>query len=199
MQCIERYPGRLLACISAPAAEPVTLVDAKDYLRVDGSDDDDFITGLIAAARASAEEHMRRSLITQSWKLAFDWPPAAVAREGWYFLGYDRASCPLPRGPVQSVTSVTAYDDAGNATVLDAALYRLNTAKDALVFTQSVLATRVEIVYVTGYGASASAVPQPIIYALLAHIGALYDARGAGEGMPPQAVALYAPYREVLL
>ncbi len=200
MHCIERYPGRLLTCVAAPAVEPVLLADAKAYLRVDVDGDDVFISGLIVAARQAAEEHMRRSLISQTWTLAFDWPPGAVTRGGWYFLGYERAACPLPKGPVQSVVSVTAYDAANNATVVDAALYQLTTAKDALVLVQSLAASRVEIAYVTGYGASASAVPKPIIYGILAHVGMLYDARGsAGVGLPPPSLALYAPYREVML
>src|SRR5579884_3684274 len=69
---LQYYPSRLLVRTAEPASEPVALADAKNYLRVDITNDDTLVTGLITAARAHAEEFMRRSLITQTWKLAYD-------------------------------------------------------------------------------------------------------------------------------
>lgn len=45
--------------------EPVSLQDAKDYLRVDFSDEDNAIQGIITRARAFVETIMERALATQ--------------------------------------------------------------------------------------------------------------------------------------
>ena len=45
----------------SPATEPVTLADAKAHLRVDGTDEDAYITGLIGVARVAAEERLAGS------------------------------------------------------------------------------------------------------------------------------------------
>jgi len=61
--------------LTPPAAEPVTLADAKAWLRVEHDDDDDVIAALIAGARSHVEAQTRRALITQSWRLVLDrWP-----------------------------------------------------------------------------------------------------------------------------
>jgi uncharacterized phiE125 gp8 family phage protein len=61
--------------LTAPAVEPVTLDEAKAYLRVEHSDDDDVIAALIAGSRIHVEAQPRRALITQSWRISADnWP-----------------------------------------------------------------------------------------------------------------------------
>ena len=61
--------------LSGPAVEPVTLGEAKAYLRVEHDADDDVIAALIAGARVHVEAQTRRALITQSWRLIRDaWP-----------------------------------------------------------------------------------------------------------------------------
>src|SRR5437660_8133399 len=61
--------------LSGPAVEPLTLADAKQFIRVEHNDDDDVIAALIAGARIHVETQTRRALITQSWRLTRDvWP-----------------------------------------------------------------------------------------------------------------------------
>ena len=62
---------RRLERITAPASEPVTLAEAKLYLRVDGTSEDSLISDLIVAARLSEETWLKLSLITHSWKLVY--------------------------------------------------------------------------------------------------------------------------------
>ena len=102
-----------LSLNTPPAAEPVTLDDAKAHLKVDTTDDDALITSLISAARARAEWHTGRAFVTQSWTLWLDGWPGII-------------EIPLP--PLQSVASVTAFALDDSATVLDAATYQVDTA-----------------------------------------------------------------------
>ncbi len=84
--------------VSPPSVEPVTLAQAKVHLRVTDSTEDDYILGLISAARALAEHRTGRSLASQTLLLQLDeWPDEIE----------------LERGPVQSVSWVK-YMDADN-------------------------------------------------------------------------------------
>lgn len=178
--------SRLLTRISAPAAEPLTLAETKSYLRVTSDDEDALIHDLAVAARMTAEEWLKRSLITQSWKLAYDsCLPICVT---------------LPMGPVNSITSVIIVNRDNTTQTVDSNSYYLNAAKDAVIFDVSLVGFRIEITYVTGYGNDEN-VPRPIKHGLLAHIASMYDNRGeiGSTALPPQTAALYMPYRGVAL
>lgn len=59
-----------------PATEPITLSEAKDWLKVSTSADDALITALIKAARIHTEKYTGRLLITQTVKEYHDYFPA---------------------------------------------------------------------------------------------------------------------------
>jgi uncharacterized phiE125 gp8 family phage protein len=178
--------SRLLERVSAPVSEPLSLEETKLYLRVDGSLEDALIGDLIASARIMAEQWLRKSLLSQVWRLGYDY---GICDHVW-----------LPMGPVMSVESVVLFDRSGGQTVFAPELYGLNAARDALVLDGSAMAHRVEITYHTGYGVAGD-VPAPIRQGMLAHVALLYDNRGDGmdAGMPMQAAGLYMPFREVRL
>lgn len=176
--------SRLLTRVAAPADEPLSLAEAKLYLRVDHDAEDLLINDLIVSSRMTAEDWLKRSLITQSWKLAYDaCLPECVA---------------LPMGPVNSVTSVTVVNRDNTTQEIDSDTYYLNAAKDTLIFDSAVIGFRIEIVYSTGFGAG-PAVPRPIKQGMLAHIASMYDHRTEAQYavLPTQAISLYMPFRGV--
>lgn len=62
---------------STPDQEPVSLAEAKAYLRQDSSADDETIQSLITAARLEAENENGRECSTKQWLFALDrFPPA---------------------------------------------------------------------------------------------------------------------------
>ncbi|MCE2926454.1 MAG: head-tail connector protein [Rickettsiales bacterium] len=176
--------NRLLARVIAPASEPLTLSETKLYLRVDHGDEDSFIADLVTAARMVAEHWMKRSLITQSWKLAYD----DMIDDDVY----------LPMGPVIDVSTVTIVNRDQSTEIVDTALYSLNAAKNIIRPESTILGYRIEIEYVAGYGSAAS-IPKPIKQGLLAHIAHMYDYR-KGEYdtvIPDVSARLYMPFREL--
>ena len=178
--------SRLLTRVSAPANEPLTLAETKLYLRVDGNSEDTIISDLMVAARMTAESWLKRSLIAQSWKLAYD--------------DYVCEEVDLPMGPVNSVTSVVVVNRDNTSQTISTSLYYLNAAKDTLIFDSATFGFCIEIIYAAGYGDAAS-VPRPIKHGMLEHIASMYDNRGALEyaALPEQTICLYLPFREVCL
>lgn len=176
---------RGLVRTAVSATEPVTLTEAKLYLRVSGTAEDDLITDLITVAREHAEQYLKKSLIDQDWRMTLD--------------DYAPLTVRLPMGPVRSITSVRTIDSEDNATTISSANYQLKNDRDAIEFDSIPYADHIEISYETGY-ASVSDIPTSIKYGMLAHIAVLYELRGEGKtGIPEQALALYAPHKEVLL
>jgi len=177
-----------LQLITPPAAEPVSLADAKAHLKIDTADEDALIQTLITAARARAEWHTGRAFVTQSWVLRLDdWPRDGVAE------------IPLP--PLAGVTQVAVTSPDGIRTVLDPAVYRVDTASapGRLVFAAAPPSLRqtdaVEIAFNAGYGDSA-AVPGAVKQAVLEIVADLYTHRGDEAGTVGLAgQALLSPYR----
>lgn len=61
-----------LTLVSDTETEPITLAEAKAYLKVDITDDDATISGLITAARLEAENEYGRELPRKQFKLSMD-------------------------------------------------------------------------------------------------------------------------------
>jgi uncharacterized phiE125 gp8 family phage protein len=171
--------------LNTPAtSEPLSLSEVKQYLRIDGTADDKLLVSLLAAARASAEKYLKRSLITQTWLLTYD--------------GYAPSETLLPKGPVQSITSVKLIARDTTETIVSSSTYYLNAGKEKLIFDAPPIGHIVEILYVTGYG-TASAVPDEIKQGMLAHISDLYDKRSESVALPESTRNLYSVHRLVRL
>lgn len=193
--------------VTAPAAEPLTLADAKGFLRVDGADEDALITALVVAARRAGEAFTGRAWITQTWRLSLDFFPSRGDGGG------ARGALELPLPPLQSVASVTTYDDADTPSVFAAAGTFVDTASTPgrLVLRRGQtwpsalrVAGAIEIEFVAGYGDDASDVPEELRHGARLLLGHLYENReatievAAGE-LPLGARALWESYRMVSL
>lgn len=101
--------------VNTPGSSVVTLADAKEFLRVDSSDEDDTITALVSAAVAWVEDYTNRKFATGGFAFFYleRWRPAALAY-----------------GPVTSLIHVKYYDTAGVQQVLDSSKYYTTVATD---------------------------------------------------------------------
>ncbi|MCF6344752.1 MAG: head-tail connector protein [Devosiaceae bacterium] len=187
--------------LSAPALEPVTLAQTKEFLRIDEAHEDDFINSLIVAARIHVESITARALISQSWRVVRDcWPSDRTIH--------------LPVGPLISLSAITTYDDDGNASTLPLAQFQPETEiAPARIFLpsnisgQSVMRQRgaIEIDYVAGFGVSSDDVPSDIKQAIFTLIAYWFEHRdavviaGSGSIVPAGFDMLVSAYRNVKL
>lgn len=115
-------PPRNLVLVTAPTEEPITLPEAKAFLRVESGDteQDGVIAAFISGARRYVEHQTNRKLITQTWKLLLDEFPCRTGRDPY-------ASIDLPHPPLQSVTSIEYMDVEGNPQTLATSVYLVDT------------------------------------------------------------------------
>ena len=156
--------------ISGPSSEPIMLNEAKLHLRVDVTDDDTLITGLIVAARQSAEQITGRALMQQTWELALD-----------------RFECEirLQMPPLQSVTSIKYLDQDGVQQTLSTSDYLVDDYREPARIVPAYgkcwpstrcQANAVLVRFIAGY-ANAGVVPQEIKQWMLLMIGSMYENR----------------------
>ena len=200
-----------LQVTTPPVQEPVSLQEAKEYLRVDDSTDERIVRPFIETARRVAEEHLGRTLMTTTYSLFVDGydeladPLWEGTRTGPY-LNYYKNYINLPKCPIQSVTSVSTFDDSDNETTMAASRYYVDNVREpsGIVLRQGEtfptalrVANAIKVVYVAGYS-NAYAVPEPVRMGMLQHIAFLYEHRGdmyeAASPMPPMIKNMYAPY-----
>jgi uncharacterized phiE125 gp8 family phage protein len=185
--------------LTAPAVEPVSLDEARSFLRVEHNDDDEVIAALAAGARIHVEAATRRALITQAWRLSADgWP--------------EDGRLAVRPGPLQSLTAARVYDLENMAHDVDVQAFVPDLGGSALVFAPWAVpapgrsALGIELDVAVGYGDAAIDVPEPLRQAIRLLVAHWYDNRGlivAGTtqaAVLPQAVAaLLAPYRMLSL
>lgn len=163
---------------SGPSVEPLTLLEVKNHLRLDASDntEDDLLNALITAARQDCEKFQGRAYITQTWELWLD-----------AFPGQDFIK--LNKSPVQSVSSIKYYDTDDTEATFSSDDYFVDTKSEpgrvVLNYSESWPSTTLRpangvcVTFVAGYGDAASDVPQYIKNAMLLLIGHLYENREA--------------------
>lgn len=161
--------------------EPVTLAEAKAHCRVDFTDDDTLITGLITAARTMIEDYCHVSLVQKTVTLTTQSieRPQTLYSQPWQvrqaFNGFE-----LPYGPIKAVSSVTSVNSDGftiTALTLNADYFLVGvdfqTIKIVNNYSNNIL------VYITGY----NTLPPTLKLAILNELSYRYDHRGEEENM----------------
>lgn len=139
-------------------AEPVTLAEAKLYIRVSHTSEDAEIAEMITAARQAIELAAGISIVTKQVTVWF-------SNKGGFFQ--------LPYGPVTS--SVTLYEDTTGTVLTDK---KIVGGKYPVVTFPAI--DNLKAVYNAGY----AVVPKELKFAILDQVNHMYENRGAGaEGM----------------
>lgn len=184
--------------LTAPEAEPLSVADAKAFLRVEHDDDDAVIAALIAAARNHVEALTRLGLMTQTWR---------IVRDDWPRDGRIR-----PRlGPLQSVVAARVYNELNAASSIDAARFVADSAGGIIAAPGWSLpvpgraVAGIELDVVIGFGAAASDVPQVLLQAIRMLVSHWYENRslvaiGSSVAMlPPSVNAMISSYKVMSL
>jgi len=192
------YPQRGSVRETAPNIEPATAAELRALLveTSTGLPDADAET-LIQVAREEIEEVTGLAMITQGWRLSLDsWPSDG---EPWWDgqrqmaiseLRGIPAIVALPAYPLQTIDTVTVYDEGGTGTAVtiadffDVDTYQkpgrmaLKSGKTWPVALRKTNAVQIE--YSAGYGDAATDVPAPIKRAVLQMAAYLHEHRGDG-------------------
>ena len=158
----------MILVTTPPTLEPVTLDEVKAQLRLDHSEDDDFIAAKIKAARQNLERRCGIAMLSQTVKFSAD--------------GFPAGPLMLPRPPLPTVTSIVYRDATHAAVTLAAGDYIVRgVAGDGFVAPVTSwpatdgLSGAVEATFVAGYGATAADVPEPLREAVRLLAAYLYD------------------------
>lgn len=168
-----------------PAADPVSLAEAKLWLRIDVTEDDALLSELIKAARSVFEQLTGRILITTSLRAQWDYVP----RVGTYAYAALGRELELPVTPLLALSALKYTDENGAEQTYSAANYSVEAAGDVGRFPRLVLnatadwptlavvpgALRAE--FTAGYGADATFVPAEIKVAVKLLLSHLYQNR----------------------
>lgn len=148
----------MLRVTTQPQIEPITLDEAKAWLKVDFDAENGLIEGLIMAAREVAEHHTNRLFITQQLTEMF---PA------------ETTCLRLGSGNVQALVSVSVAGED-----LEVEDYQLTeTDLGHAVILTTAPATAPKVVYTAGYGDTADDVPAVIKQAMQLMITDWYENR----------------------
>lgn len=180
--------------LAPPTMEPVTLAEARQFLRLDQADEDDLLATLITAARLVIEATAGRCLVEQRWRIVLDrWPANGEVR--------------LPLSPIMRIETARVYDLLGAPQpVAETALVLDRTADPPLIRIGGEVPeigrghAAIEIDVVAGYGVTTAAVPAPLRQAVLRLAARWFEERGDVASRDalvlPKAVAgLIAPFR----
>lgn len=182
---------RIWKVSTAPAIEPITVEEVKEFARIDGNDEDSLISGFIQAARTNCEAFLGRALIEQTITMKMDFWPGAVID--------------LPRPPLIAITAVETLDEDDNATEYTSTNYYTVTESipGQLVLKRDVTWPTnsdrdyqgYQIRFTAGYGAKATDVPRPIREGLKLWVTDIYENRVIRPEPPPEAMTMLNLYR----
>lgn len=168
-----------LYLIQRESVDVISLADAKAHLRVDFDDDNAWIQRAIRAVVRNMERRvLHRALVDQTWELRLTSTPCEPVK--------------LPMPPLIGVESITYYDDDNAQQTASASLYEVIGAgangrgEVHLVSGESwptvyqraePFTIRFRAGYIDTQSSPNGEVPEPIVSALLLHLGTLYAHR----------------------
>jgi hypothetical protein len=196
---------------SGPAAEPLSLDEAKTQCAVDAAfaADDTLIQSLIVAARQHVEKITNRAIFNRSMKLWLDhfpYPDFSGTinpndRHCLFGTMWHQLAIKLPMPGCVSVDSITYIDLGGTTQTLDPSLYfaDVNSEPARIVpkpgaywpYSQSWLPNSVCVSYTAGTygdGVSTNNCPETIRQAMRLLISYWYAHRDAAESQPPKEI-----------
>ena len=152
-----------------PTVEPVSLEEAKLYLRVNAGDENALITSLIKAARVMVEKETHRALITQHWDMILDSAPDEIY---------------IPNPPLQSIVEIKVTDADGAETTVSTDNYDVDSGGNSRGRVKASTAwpahrnfASFTINFKAGYGDAPTNVPDILLTGVKLTLANLYENR----------------------
>ena len=159
-----------LTIITEPTAEPVTVDEAKEALRIDITDEDTRIGNIIESARIFAEDFCGLKLMTQTIELSMDkWPATEFKLGIWPLASIDSIKYDDTASPVAEQTLTVDTDYYADTTLIEGRVRTIGGWPSVAVKPQAI-----RIRMTAGY-ASAAAVPERIKDGIKAYCAYIYD------------------------
>lgn len=183
--------------VTPPAVEPVTIADARAFLRLSSSSEDALLERLLKTARELVEAETGLALINQTWRLRVDrWP-----RSG---------RLALFKYPVTEVSMVVAYRPDGTAVSLPPETFQLQDGRRPQrlymgSYPDAANLRGLEVDFVAGFGETPERVPEALKQAILSLTAHLYESRAGVDSaaspltVPPMVNQLVDSWRRVPL
>ncbi|WP_164738476.1 head-tail connector protein [Aquabacter cavernae] len=183
--------------LTGPPAEPLTVADLKDFLRITQDAEDALLGRLITTARQMVESAAARILLTQTWRVVRDaWPPSGLLL--------------LPLAPAATIAAARLRHADGSETALPLNAFTLRGDRTPAVIALDKARLPapdrrvggIEFDLVLGYGETSQDVPGDLVQAvrlLAAHLHERREEAGVAGLLPEGVAALLRPYRMVRL
>lgn len=157
------YPKGLQLRRNSSIALPVSLDEAKDFLRVVHDDDDNYITMLVKAMTWRIEDKAEIALSTQS--LTAEW-------------GIVQNYVSLPRPPFVSVSGISYFNESNVEVPISSSGYYVEGLTRATIRFHQTYGKRMRVTYTAGYG-TASDIPEDLKQYILQLVFQEYNQRGS--------------------
>lgn len=192
---MDRFSSRVTV-VSPPSVDPSSVPELRAHLRIAHTDEDQYLEFLIGVSTEMAQEYTGRKFISQGLEAKFDnvrrknvWWSGVLEGAASDVLGGIGDSLTLPWAPVQTVSSVSTFDDSDNETTFAAENYRVDTTdpnqlarivlKETSIWPTDLRNIKsLKVSYVVGYGATSADVPSVIRHGILTLASYLYENRG---------------------
>jgi uncharacterized phiE125 gp8 family phage protein len=181
--------------LTQPTAEPVTLAEARSFLRESLPEDDPLITALIRAARELVEKETGLCLLNRDIAEYRDaWPQAPTLE--------------LQSWPVAEVKELRVAGADGATSLIDPAHYYLDAASRParLVLRPGRQAPRagqaangIQVTLTAGFGATPDKLPESLRQAVQMQLAQMFAQRSAIAGLAPDVQRLLQPWRRLKL
>ncbi|QGR03382.1 hypothetical protein EDL79_02135 [Ehrlichia ruminantium] len=170
---------------STPMSSPITLSEAKSFLRINNNADDKLINNLIAIASEYAQWYIEKSLMRQIWQISCN--------------GHIPRKIQLPFNPIIKVNYVKIIHTNGSEELIDKKQYYVDTALSHILFHTQANVNRIEILYEAGY-TDTSLIPAQIKHGILHHVAVAYKNRESeNTNLLTFIKDIYSPFRELKL
>ncbi len=125
--------------ITPPTSLPLTDEELRNAIRYDGTDHDEQLAGLCAAAAEFVQRETGLQLMPATWRVTLPWfpgqpPPQTVGSimhsPSWSGVGWNSGPIVLPVGPLISLESLTYIDSAGDTQEIDVDTLRIDDTPD---------------------------------------------------------------------